>query len=348
MRQRALWLVSLSLSACYLGPDKHREADDVTVQEAGVQAEDASVVVTLDGSMDATTPPADANDSGYDAGCTSDLQCPLAFPQCRNGDCVACAEANDCARFADTPNCGPNGTCVVCTSDHTQLCTSATPACDTNTNACVQCVADADCPSEAKAACGTNRSCGACTEDADCSRFGKVCDAKSGACVQCRPDTETSDCKDGTACNPKTLTCTKRQRNSVSTCNACDSDTECVTDHRCIPMTFGAEKQDLGGFCLKRASTGCPRMYLRKIARASTNGIAAETYCSIDEAVSSCGALAAFGTSCTNDESCGAPGARCESINGSLNLCSYSCQITADCKSDAFPCSGIDSYCGGT
>jgi hypothetical protein len=187
-----------------------------------------------------------------------------------------------------------------------------------------------------------------CTEDADCTRFGKVCEARSGACVQCRPETEAADCKTGTACDPKLFTCTTRQRGSVATCNECVSDSECVTDHRCIAMTFGENKQDLGGFCLKRFATGCSRPYVRNLPRTSLSGAAAETYCLIDEMVNSCAAVAAFSKTCTNDESCGALGARCERVNGIDNSCSYSCDVIADCKTDSFPCAGADSYCGGS
>jgi hypothetical protein len=350
MQRRALWLTAISLSACYFSPDKHREEDDVTTSEAGVDASDGAVV-RLDASMDAVvTAPADAaSDAVVDAGCTSDLQCPLAFPQCKNGDCVPCSEANDCSRFADTPNCGSSGKCVVCTADQDQLCGGSTPACDPNTNSCVQCVSDSDCPTEAQAACGTNRSCGVCTEDADCTRFGKVCEARSGACVRCRPETEVTDCKSGTACDPKLFTCTTRQRGSVATCNECVSDSECVTDHRCIPMTFGEEERELGGFCLKRFSTGCVRGYTLPITRASLNGVAAEMYCGVNERVNSCAAvaLARMSKACTSDESCGAPGARCETVSGLANTCTYSCDLAAHCLG-ALLCGGAsgDEYCG--
>jgi hypothetical protein len=350
MRQRALWMASLSLSACYFSPDKHRDEDDVTVSEAGVDASDATVTVELDASLDAfTPPPADAGDGAVDAGCTSDLQCPLEFPQCRQGDCVLCAEHDDCARFGDRPNCSPAGTCVACTTEREQLCTEIVPACDPDTNTCVQCVADADCTTEAKPACGADRSCGGCTEDADCERFDKVCNTTSGACVQCRPDSEATDCP-GTACDPKLFTCTTRQRNSVTTCNACVSDSECVADHRCIPMTFGTTQQALGGFCLKRFSTGCVRGYTEPLARASLSGAASEMYCGVKERLNSCAAVAAAraSKSCTSDESCGAPGARCETVSGLANICTYSCEVAAECVSSSYMCGGAagEEYCG--
>jgi hypothetical protein len=343
MRQHALWMSPLVLAACYFSPDKHRESDDFDVAEAGAHASDASTVVGLDGSLDSSLDAAEA-------GCASDLECPLAAPQCRNGACLPCSEQNDCARFADTPNCGPAGTCVVCTAERMQLCTGATPACDPMTNACVQCVADTDCPSETQAACGATRSCGACTEDADCTRFGKVCDTRAGACVQCRPQTEATDCQTGTACDPKLLTCTSRQRGSVTTCNSCVADSECTTDHRCIAMTYGAEKQDLGGLCLKRAVASCAKPYSTVIRRASATGVAAEDYCGINELNTTCAAVLLFnaGQTCTSDESCGVRGSVCETVKPIPNACTYKCTTGFECY-DGFACGGAAGslHCGG-
>lgn len=358
MWQRALWLASISVTACYLGSDKH-EVDDVTLSDASVG--DSGSVRRLDGALDATTA-VDASDATVDAGCQSDLECPLASPQCSHGDCVPCSQQNDCARFADTPNCGPSGACVVCTADHAQLCSGSTPACDPTTNACVQCVADSDCPSPTQAGCNTmTHTCEACTEDSQCTRFGDVCETKTGACVACRPETEATDCRTdksctgqncaGTACNPKTLTCGTVPRGSVTTCSPCASDSECVTDNRCIDMTFGPSMQDLGGFCLKQLSSGCVRGYANQpIMRASLSGAASDTYCGVDESSNSCAAvlLAKMSKACTNDESCGAPGARCETVNGLANTCTYSCAAAADCVITSQQCGGPagQEYCG--
>ncbi|MET0284338.1 MAG: hypothetical protein ABW352_07705, partial [Polyangiales bacterium] len=338
MRQRTLFLTSVSLSACYFSPDKHRD-EDFTVIEAGVDASDATVTVAMDGSLDAYTPPSDAGDGAVvDAGCTSDQQCPLEFPQCLDGDCVPCAEHNDCSRFGDRPNCSPAGTCVACTPEREQLCTTIVPACDPSTNTCVQCVADTDCTTETKPACDTTRSCGMCTEDADCERFDKVCNKTSGACVQCRPESEATDCP-GTACDPKLFTCTTRPRSSVTTCNACVSDSECVADHRCIPMKFGTA--DVGNFCLKRAAPNCARPYFTVLSRASANGVAAENYCGLNEASTTCAAVLLFNTAktCTTDESCGASGAVCDMVGPISNLCTYECSFSGECY-DGINCGG--------
>jgi hypothetical protein len=225
-------------------------------------------------------------------------------------------------------------------------------------------VADADCKSEQQPACGADRKCTACKEDADCSRFGKVCDAKSSACVQCRPETEEADCRAeracdprsqdcaGTACDPKLLTCTNRGRGSVALCDACVSDSECSADHRCIPMTHGADgmRKELGGFCLKIAMTGCMEPFrAAAITRSSLSGAAAAAYCGINEAVTSCAAIQALRADrdCTVASDCEAAGARCESVAfGTTKTCTYACSSDRDCPSDV-PCGLQSMYCGG-
>ncbi len=346
--ERAIWVASMALSACYFGTDKH-EVDE-SAAEAGMGPDGS--INTLDAAgIDARIVPSDAGDATVDAvvdaGCKADLECPLATPQCLNGACVPCAEQNDCARFADTPVCGPKGTCVVCTTDHDQLCPSAAPACDPNTNECVQCVADADCTSEGAAACSTNRSCGACTQDSQCTRFNKVCDTKGGSCVECRPETETMDCKNGTSCNPNTFKCGTRQRGSVALCNTCDADSECVSDSRCIPMMFGSSA--VGNFCLKRAAPTCNRPYFSVITRASVNGVAAEGYCGVNETVTTCAAVQRFNEAkaCTDDASCGVSGAVCDMVGPISNLCSYPCTFAAECY-DGISCGGTKKHCGGS
>jgi hypothetical protein len=368
MWQRTLWLVSTVLvTGCYFSPDTHREEDNVTVGEAGVDASDATVSMGMDATLDAIVPSSDASDAGYDAGydagCTADEQCPIETPQCKSGNCLPCNEPNDCARFPATPACGAKGACVVCTTDSKALCTGKTPTCDPTANSCVECIADGDCPSEAKAACQADHTCSTCTEDADCARFGKVCDARSGACVQCRPESEEADCRNdkscdaktatcaGTACDPKLLKCTNKQRGSVANCTSCVSDSECVADNRCIPMTFGSadSKKDLGGFCLRRFAAGCERGKQEPINRQSISGVPAETYCGVKENLTSCAAVAASIDSkpCTTDESCNAPGARCESVN-TIQTCTYGCFVAAECVDPSALCGGSvnDKYCG--
>jgi len=340
-------------------------------------------------SPEASIDASDAAMAAVDAGCLSPEWCTAARPTCRAGECVACESHADCARYPSTPACGPSGSCVACTTDSKALCAGATPACDAQTNgcvactadskalcvgaspacdpqtkSCVECVVDNDCASAEKAACGADRLCGACKEDADCSRFSKVCDTTSGACVQCRPQSEETDCRSdascdpktadcaGTACDPKLLVCTSRQRASVAICGGCVSDSECRKDHRCIAMTHGtgSARRELGGFCLKTAESGCTEPFRAPaISRASLSGAAATNYCGISETVTSCPAIEAnrAARKCTDAASCG-PGGRCEPVNFGDEVCTYSCASPLFCPA-AYPCAGPagGEYCGG-
>jgi hypothetical protein len=360
MRQRAVLIASVcALSACYFSPDKHREEE---ASEAGT-ANDGSTLVSMDAAT-ADALAADASDAKVDAGCTSDQQCPSAAPHCLGGACLPCNAASDCARFPATPACGPKGACVACTSDHKQLCTGATPACETATNSCVACTADSDCQSETKASCQSDHTCGLCTEDADCARFGKVCNARNGACVQCRPESEETDCRNdkscdaktadcaGTACDPTKLTCTNKQRGTVPTCTACVADSECVTDHRCIPMTYGGDgsQEQLGGFCLKRSAVTCAKPFTTLVSRPSASGAPIDEYCTIDETLTTCDAVLLFDKAklCDSDASCGTKGAICSSIKPLPQACTYKCGSNFQCY-DGYQC-GADAtgkHCGG-
>jgi hypothetical protein len=358
MRGTVAWLCLPALAAgCYLRPET---TGDVSAVEAGAMAVDAGW------SMDAELAVAAALDSGpVDAGCSSSQPCAASAPVCSSGACTPCKHHEDCAGFVDTPACGPSGACVPCATDQKRLCTGAAPACDPKTNACVGCVEDRDCPSEKSAACQPNRTCSVCSEDADCSRFGKVCDSRKGICVQCRLETEESDCRTdkacdakmadcaGTACDPKTFTCSTKTRGTVGTCQSCVADSECVASHRCIPLFFGEgeNKKTLDGYCMKQATSGCARPYGTPIVRESLSGKTAESYCGLAEAVATCEARAALveNKPCSgSDDSCGAPGGLCKTVNFIADSCTYACRNALDCPAQ-IPCGGPEdaTYCGG-
>lgn len=354
-------LLLLFMAGCYLSPDTHPVA--LEIDEAGVAADlDASVALrpTSDATLDATNA-----DAALDMGCASSTSCSATEPLCSVGRCVGCTSHEHCSRFADTPACGSAGACVPCASDSKARCGGATPACDPLVHRCVECVVDGDCPDDQKSTCSPARRCDACMRDADCARFGKVCETTSGRCVQCRPTSEEADCRSdpscdpklsdcaGTACDPKLLTCTKHARGSLALCAACVSDSECSADHRCVPLAFGSgtAKTELGGFCMKLATTGCSEPFRAPaIQRASLSGAPAVSYCGINEAQTSCPAIEALKNvqKCSDATSCGAPGARCEPVNFGDKLCTYACDTALQCPV-GFPCAGTGAalYCGG-
>jgi len=356
MTRAVVVVLSAFLASCYLSPDTHPEHD-----ESAAPA----------GAVDAAVP------SGRDAGtleppdtrCRDDQACPAQAPICRDRSCARCTQHADCSRFPETPACGPEGACVACAGDQKSLCAGSTPACDPATSQCVQCVDDADCPVPERAACTAGRTCGLCTDDADCARFGFVCEAESGTCVACRPATEQVDCRIDKTCNPATTrcaatacdpvrkSCTSNTLGSLSICRACVSDSECATDHRCIPLFFGptTARQELGGFCMKIGSTGCAEPFRAPPidGRTSLSGRAPEPYCGINETLTSCPAILALDDDkdCPGGmaSSCDAPGARCAAVNLGPNECTYACTNNRECPVSA-PCNGPAGamYCGGS
>ena len=366
---RAVWLLLPALaSSCYLKPD----LADVRPADGSISLDTGSAS-TLDAGLDASAVDAgDAAHESVDAGCANDipaLACPASAAACNAGTCTHCAQQADCARFPTTPVCAASGACVACDSDHKSICGAAEPACDPASNRCVQCVSESDCLSDKSASCQADHTCGLCTADAQCARFNKVCDTRVGACVACRPETEEADCRNeaacdaktadcpGTACDPKTFTCGTKQRRSLGNCEACVSDTECATSSRCVALTFGqggdaGTAKSLGGFCLQRASLGCSVPYANPLTLGSLSGAPAEMYCGINQSIATCAAVKALdnGKLCANGsaDSCGAPGARCETVNNIANVCTYSCSAGLECPAIA-PCGGpaAKRYCGG-
>lgn len=363
----SLLTVSLALGSCYLSPEKHAAPQPTSFLDGGVAPGASDIDAQTEASDSAAEGgPADALVlSTFDAGCSSHLVCSASAPSCQDGTCSACRTSADCARFPATPACGPSGACVPCTAEQKLMCVGSTPVCDARANRCVQCNLDTDCGEE-RADCKPDHTCGLCSEDVDCARFGKVCNKGSGQCVECRPQSEEADCRSdqrcdpaqadcaGTSCDRTTFKCTQTLRGSLNTCRACQSDSECAPNHACVPLSFGASStaQRLGGFCLKLRSAGCSEPYGMPIeSRASVSEAAADTYCGINEARTSCAAITALlaNRACSGDEqACAAPGALCRDVSAIAGRCTYACSNSRQCPLDT-PCGGPAgaTYCGG-
>jgi hypothetical protein len=323
-------------------------ADSFPTYSTGKDDQDAAVdgdANTMDGSLDAET---DAGDAFPACTCSSDKPVCLG-----DGTCVECTMDHSKACTGAKPVCGSQNTCVQCTEAHFSACTGTTPACDTQANACVACNTDSHCAESSPACSLPQHTCGKCTEDADCTRFGKVCHEMTGTCVACTVDSEAAQCGDK-SCNPATKQCTQTVRKTIQQCDACVADSECLTDHRCIEMFFGlgAARVSLGGRCMKRGVTGCMFPYSgAPINRQSLSGATTESYCGVAEERTSCEAIRKLqqGASCSTggDQTCGAPGALCRRVNNTDDLCTYTCEASAECPSVfACPTSGNDKYCG--
>ena len=257
---------------------------------------------------------------------------------------VTCNNACD----AGTSHCNVNtGYCVECLeSAH---CTDpARPACS-SAGVCVECATAGQCASIDTPAC-LNGSCSACTADAQCSRFAStpVCDATEGRCTtEC---TDDADCA-GKSCAALDRVCTTTDVVSVRTCEPCRTDSECVADHRCVPMYYQTALRPQA-YCLKLQSTGCARPYGTSITRGSLSDPDTPLqHCGIHEGTTTCEAVLDLiaATTCTPEtagEDCGDPlladDGRCETVGAFSNQCTYSCGGVDQCPV-AVDC---NVYCG--
>ncbi len=300
---------------------------------------------------------------GVCAACQESAQCPPSAPVCSASHaCTGCTGKADCAERDATPVCDvAGGACVACTAGDGAACAAGGQVCLTGGTECVACNADTDCALAGKARCDTVRhECVACETSEQCAHVTAGSDSdldvcNAGTCVACTPATETTECG-ATACDPDTLTCTGKNRDSVVACGTCRSDSECALHHKCIQVPFmGA---DSGYHCMLQASApgGCPQPYQFSnfITVSSKSGAAPTPYCTHQNTVTTCEAILALtsGTACTAgtvQADCG-QGALCGAeVGGTANKCTYACDGAAVCPGSS-PCNQQSAgahYCGG-
>jgi Cys-rich repeat protein len=227
-------------------------------------------------------------------------------------------------------------------------CSGATPVCDPAANACVACLADADCPSLAAPQCDTaSNTCVACTASTACAgRSGtEVCNTTSGACVACTA-ADRAAC-DANVCDGATNTCTTFAAGSAGLCQPCVADAQCAAGQLCVPTTFGSTAAPAGKFCLWRLDamgTGapggaCSRVppYVRVQDTTSVDGVATMA-CGLR--ATTCPALNAYSsTNCmtldaAGDARCGVEvldDGLCRALDSATNLCTVPCASDIDC-----------------
>ena len=317
LRRLCISLTLLALCGC---ADTSDPCDGASYDPATGGCLDASAA---DASLDASAPDASAPDAGP---CGS---CPASAPVC---DVAASPPA-----------------CVQCTASDASACTGMTPMCDPTMNTCVACLEHGDCTDPTRAQC-LDGACVPCDAAAQCAgRANAELCAADGACVECTLDDESA-CGEN-SCDPAARACTGTRRGSLVTCEACVADSECMADHRCIPMDFDGDH--VGDFCMRvHGGTDCVRPFTSLLTdRASLSGAPAETYCGIDEGTVSCAAVRALQLShgCAGGVSeCMAPGALCRGVGGTSNQCTYACGTNNECppSGPASTCRG--GYCGGS
>jgi hypothetical protein len=116
-------------------------------------------------------------------------------------------------------------------------------------------------------------------------------------------------------------------------------------------MTFNGTPHGTGGYCLQRASTvaSCTRPYSTGFDAVSLSGAAVETYCGINQSITTCESLLDLFavTPCSVDASCGGgTGGLCRQIGAGSNpplTCTISCGSHSECLN-----SGIGSTCSNS
>jgi hypothetical protein len=253
---------------------------------------------------------------------------------------VQCLADSDCASMVGITLCDTvYERCVECLSDAD----CARGVCATN-KVCVDCMSDSDCPDPLRSRCNrdTNK-CIGCQNNSDCTHVpGKpTCDPLTRQCVECSAMTE--DRCGGMVCDLVDHTCTSVPRASKAICEKCEFDSECPTGNRpassrearCVPMSFGRYAR--GGYCLARLRGVCSAPFTTPIAdMRSTSGAMPDTYCGIDQQLTTCEAVRGVRSSCAGgrDSECGAdmlPDGRCRTIDGTPNQCTYDCADSAEC-----------------
>lgn len=309
-----------------------------------------------DMNIDAATSPDGSVDGQATAKpCSSTLPCSSGVCDEDRGECVECLLDSNCG--LEMPVCGPAKTCTGCTTGQNLECARFTnmEVCGPS-GACVACVTSSDCTDPGAPHCGVGNRCTACVQDADCAPFGQLCDETKHQCVQCRPDaTEEAQCPDtdpspaidGPACDPTTKTCAGAPRGSLSTCQACISDTECTNGTKCVATVFNGSPH--GHHCLLLAPQSpqvCPNRYAAKRTATSVLGVSGD-YCFPDDAFTTCEAIAGFQDACTQDAECGAAGLEdglCRS-----DRCTYGCDSRSDCSGSTAAVNkcigGAQQYC---
>ena len=294
-----------------------------------------------DASSDAT------HDSGPPDPCAGACGGATSICEPSGGTCVECLVDHDCTR--DLVACDSSShTCVACTADNTSACTGDTPVCDLGASACVACNVNTDCPSSTPVC--TDHACVACGGEADCAgRVGAAaCDSSSGACVECTAGSADVTCSTGVCTQGNT--CSAFASAAQRACEPCDTDANCASMHRCVPMRYATAAH--GSYCLKLASAGCDQPY--SVASTATSlGGQAGPYCGIDEDHATCEAVQGLlgNVACpTGDDAECAEAGLCRQVGVLANRCTYECALASRCPATVTcgpgTTSGV-SYCGG-
>jgi hypothetical protein len=289
--------------------------------------------------------------------CLQDGDCEPSKPACDkpNRTCVACTANFHCTSAPNQTCDVDKQICVDCLDD--SGCAGATPRCNVDAQKCVACLDGSDCASghcvdqacvecEDDGDCGdadashcdpSSHKCVGCTSTAQCEHLSatRACDTTNRRCVECNDDSTCS----GKACLRAKHECSDVNVNSVDVCRACQADSMCMTNMKCISMSYNGSSY--GTYCAftqsSRSQGRCAsaRPYSQGATVRSVDGNN-QTYCVPPSSTTCPGVLdlqiPRGGKSCTGAAVCGRGVG-----DGTCNVdmrCTYGCTDDVDCTSD--------------
>lgn len=256
--------------------------------------------------------------------------CADGFHLC-DGACVSNDSVDSCGASCTPCPTDPNGV-AGCDGTQCTLTCNGELVQDPASGACVGCTSNADCAGPAASVCGGTGACEPCAAAADCAHIvGRpICDA--GLCAQCS-SADDSACN-GNSCDPFDGTCTTTPKASVGACEPCVADSECDAGHACVPMEFQGDLR-AGGFCLPVDAGDCAAPYPVSVTRTSLSGVAGD-YCTLNELLTTCEAVADYFADCADASDCGVDGfddGFCEPVDFEFSKCTIPCDDSAECPS---------------
>lgn len=284
--------------------------------------------------------------------------------------CIPCLTHQHCEEEDPILNqCSADRTCVDCVNDtgcvgqrnshcdeEAQVCVECTDDVHCNSGfcleqECVECKVDSDCTDPAASRCDpTTRTCVGCANNASCGHLDDTpaCDTGTRRCVECVDDTTC----DGTACIRSRHVCSDVPVFSLDDCEACEADTMCKTNMRCVPLQF--DSVTYGNHCVftraSRPGGSCSnaRPYTQSISARSVDGSSATTYCAPVE-TTSCPAvldvaIGASGSVCSGTPDCGLGRGDGQCID---QRCTYNC-VANDNNCPIGVACNAGGLCGGS
>lgn len=316
-----------------LGPDASTAPDDGVQGCVALGCPNNLVCNTATGiCVDCVT----SNECGANGTCdptSNKCICNAGFHLC-NGACLDDTSVDSCGTSCEPCPTTPNGTSS-CNAGQCEV--TCAPPLILSDGACVGCEGNADCAAPEASVCSDAGTCESCSGAADCAHVeGRpICDG--GTCVACTTDNDTA-CG-GTACGPDG-TCTGVAKASVQACRPCGADAECFDGHACVPMSFNGAPRT-SAYCLPFNTGTCAApLAIASATRSSVSGTIG-SFCTINEALTTCEAVEQYGNPCTSHTDCGAPGlddGRCDPIDFEGVGCTFNCDSSEECSASLIGC----------